>query len=425
MMNSGAIAGLALAALFIGLLLAGVFMHRRNQKHMTAADKGDRKSTQDASYASLENAAQTVDYRETMNRTRNSSYDLEFASSVTGVGVSVAPPPNRRRSSLWEDAAIVAARIPFDKVEVGQLLSRGGYGEVYKGTYREQVVAIKKLLPETRKDLAHIENFLTEIKLQAMLDHPHIVALLGVAWESLSELYAVSEFMAGGDLRALLQSYKQRRSTTLRASSPPRPGFNAAKVRIALHVAHALTYLHSLQPPVLHRDLKSRNVLLSDTLDAKLTDFGSSRVRATTQSQATMTAGVGSSLWMAPEVMVGQRYDDKSDVFSLGVVLSELDTHELPYANAKGSHHELKSSSTGSGSESTASTGSSSGRSLPETAILQLVSTGRLQVQFSRACPPVMEALARRCISVDPRERPTAAEVLYQLHVVLRTLETL
>ncbi|TYZ57860.1 hypothetical protein PybrP1_001973, partial [[Pythium] brassicae (nom. inval.)] len=205
-LNSGAVAGLALAALFIGLLVSGVFMRRRNKKQAMVADKGIAKST-DESYASLENAAQTAGYRETMHRTRNSSYDMAFAASVTGVGVGVV---GRHRSSLWEDSAIVAARVPFDKVEVGQLLSRGGYGEVYRGT--------------------------------------------------------------------------------------------------------------------------------SDSGD----------------------------------------------------------------------------------NTSEPSAGSSGGRSLPETAILQLVSTGRLQVRFSQAYPPEMETLARQCISVDPRERPTAAEVLYQLHVVLR-----
>uniref|UniRef100_H3G6I1 Protein kinase domain-containing protein n=1 Tax=Phytophthora ramorum TaxID=164328 RepID=H3G6I1_PHYRM len=89
----------------------------------------------------------------------------------------------------------------------------------------------------------------------------------------------------------------------------------------------ALTYLHSCAPPVIHRDLKSSNILLNQAMDAKVTDFGISRERI----DATMTAGVGTSLWMAPEVMLGERYDDKADMFSFGVVLSELDQHTTPY----------------------------------------------------------------------------------------------
>lgn len=88
--------------------------------------------------------------------------------------------------------------------------------------------------------------------------------------------------MEGGDLRTLLIKYYE--------NDHPR-GFDPAKIKMALQVAHALTYLHSLDPVVLHRDLKSRNILLTDSLDAKITDFGASRER----SDKTMTAGVGTS----------------------------------------------------------------------------------------------------------------------------------
>ncbi|POM59167.1 TKL/DRK protein kinase, partial [Phytophthora palmivora] len=199
------------------------------------------------------------------------------------------------------------ARIPREKIEVGELISQGGYGEVYKGTFNGLTVAVKKMIPANRKSVSHVNNFLTEIKLMASLDHPCIVQLV--------------EFMDGGDLRALLASYDKKHNPV---------GFDDSKVKIALHVAHALTYLHSLNPVVIHRDLKSRNILLTVDLDAKLTDFGVSRERV----DHTMTAGVGTSLWMAPEVLMGERYDDKADVFSFGVVLSELDLQVLPYSHA-------------------------------------------------------------------------------------------
>ncbi|GAB9471103.1 Tkl protein kinase [Globisporangium polare] len=406
-LSSEVIVGLVLGALVLGLLIAGFVMRRRSGKK-NAAPSSTKSSarTIEEGYSTLESIR--MEPRDAaMNSTRHMSYESDMR-----------PSPRRRSSgSIWEDAVIVAARIPFDKVHVGKLLSRGGFGEVYRGTYRDQIVAIKKLLPETRKDLQHIESFLGEIKLQASLDHPHIVTFLGVAWESLSDLYALSEFMERGDLRSLLVKYNEPGSGTPQ-------GFSYEKVKIALQIAHALTYLHSLQPQLLHRDLKSRNILLTSKLDAKLTDFGSSRVCATPQD-ATMTAGVGSSLWMAPEVMVGKRYDEKSDVFSLGIVLSELDTHELPYSHRKEASSgggQIASTSKSLGSNTGAGGG---GRSLPETAILQMVSMGKLQVQFSRNCPPEMVALAHKCINVDPHERPTAAEVLYQLHVVLRLFETM
>ncbi|EEY58351.1 protein kinase [Phytophthora infestans T30-4] len=164
------------------------------------------------------------------------------------------------------------------------------------------------LLPSTRGNLQHVTDFLTEAKLTSSMDHPRIVTFVGL--------------MDGGDLQSLLNKYEATKHPV---------GVDREKATIALHVCHALTYLHSLMHPGIHRDLKSRNILLNQSREAKLTDFCISNERI----DRTMTAGVGTSLWMAPEVMLGEKYDVKADVFSFGVVLSELDVHTLPYAQTK------------------------------------------------------------------------------------------
>eukprot|EP00644_Phytophthora_capsici_P009419 jgi/Phyca11/563952/estExt2_Genewise1.C_PHYCAscaffold_130408 len=277
-------------------------------------------------------------------------------------------------------------RIPMEKLTQGKLLNKGGYGMVYRGSYRGEPVAIKTLLPEQRKTLRQINAFLAEIKLMGALEHPRIVRLLGVAWDSLADLCSVAEYMEGGDLRTLLNYFEYHEC---------RPhGFDLDKARIALHVAHSLTYLHSLDPLVLHRDLKSKNILLTDNLDAKITDFGVSRE----SSDRTMTAGVGTSLWMAPEVMMGERYGSSADIFSFGVVLSELDSHVLPYAAAKETD---------------------SGRVIPDTALLQLVSLGLLRIEFSPHAPQALADLAHACVDLDPQARPDAGEVLYRLQLIM------
>ncbi|CAH0473585.1 unnamed protein product [Peronospora belbahrii] len=112
-----------------------------------------------------------------------------------------------------------------------------------------------------------------------------------------------------------------------------------------------------------------------------------------------MTAGVGTSLWMAPEVMMGEEYNEKADVFSMGVVLSELDFHTLPYSNAV----EVKNQN----------------RNIASAAIVHLVATGKLRVEFSSAGSRLMAELGLSCVALNPDDRPTAAEVLYKLHTIL------
>lgn len=303
---------------------------------------------------------------------------------------SSSPSPDRRASSvLWDDEVVISWRVPREKIVLDSLINRGGYGDVYKGTYNGEQVAIKTLLPETKRNLKHVRAFIAEVKMMAALEHSHIVQFVGVAWDSISDLCVLSEFMTGGDLRALLVHYEATQHTQ---------GFDHSKVKIALHIAHALTYLHSLPQPVIHRDLKSKNVLLTPGLDAKLTDFGVSRKR----EDCTMTVGVGTSLWMAPEVMTGKRYDTAADMFSFGVVLSELDVHTLPYSHAKEN--------------------GGLGRRMPDPAILRMIAASSLHVEFSPQLLPEVVELGCACVSIDPKQRPTAPEALYQLQTMLHKL---
>ncbi|GMF33823.1 unnamed protein product [Phytophthora lilii] len=290
------------------------------------------------------------------------------------------------QTGLWNDDVITARRIPRDKVHVQHLLSRGAFGEVYSGLYKQERVAIKMLLPQMRGVIQQVNTFLAEAKMTSTMEHPRIVSFVGVAWDSLSDICVVLEYMDGGDLRSLLTNYE--------ATGHP-VGFNREKVTIALQVCHALAYMHSLSPPVIHRDLKSRNVLLNQGLEAKLTDFGISRERL----DRTMTAGVGTSLWMAPEVMMGNKYDDKADIFSFGVVLSELDVHTLPYAKAMAT--------------------ATANNQMACAVMLQKVAMGTLRVEFSKVGSRAMVELGCACVSVYPDERPTAAEILYKLQTIL------
>ncbi|KAI9918484.1 hypothetical protein PsorP6_011868 [Peronosclerospora sorghi] len=384
-LSGGAIAGIAVGVACLAFVLAAFVVVRKRVKKQQqprfSLSKCPASSTFGDSCAvplgSSKLAPPGVFGRLHSHRHKTEAPDMTSVFSLKGdeqdpfMRRTVAP-----SGKIWDDPVLLAARIPYDQLALERRIARGGFGEVYLASFKGQPVAVKTLLPETSEDLEEIQALFTETKVLAQLAHPCIVQFIGIAWESIQSVACVTEYLVGGDLRSLLNHF---------VATPTHPrGFDHDKVKIALDIAHGLTYLHALEPCLLHRDLKSRNVLLTSQLNAKLTDFGVSRER----SDGMMTNAVGTSLWMAPEVMLGHHYDGKADMFSFGVLLSELDTHLMPYANVRNAN----------------------GRKLGEATILKRVAAGDLRVEFSRECHANVLALARACLALDPTDRPTAAE---------------
>ncbi|KAJ8556728.1 hypothetical protein ON010_g9236 [Phytophthora cinnamomi] len=158
---------------------------------------------------------------------------------------------------------------------------------------------------------------------------------------------------------------------------------------MAVGVARALEYLHAYSPPIIHRDLKSKNILLTKLLEAKVIDFGVSRGRL----DNTMTAGVGTPYWTAPEILEGKRYTEQADIYSFGVVLSELDTCKIPFHDCMGTN----------------------GKKAKPFRILQEVMLGVLRPSFSEECPPRIRRIGIACCQHDPARRPTAAQLVDML----------
>ncbi|CEG42890.1 tkl drk protein kinase [Plasmopara halstedii] len=184
---------------------------------------------------------------------------------------------------LTTDSNLVGKRIAWERIEVGPLLSRGAFGEVWACRYAGKKVAVKRLLQTKKLTFQETAKFINEIQLTASLKHPHIVRFIGVAWSSLENLAMVEEFLPRGDLQQFL-----KRSGDLMT-------WARDKVDMAIGIAKAIDYLHSRQ--VIHRDLKARNILLTKRLQPKLIDFGTSRVWKLND----MTAGIGTPFWTAPE----------------------------------------------------------------------------------------------------------------------------
>ncbi|GLE01558.1 hypothetical protein PINS_up010388 [Pythium insidiosum] len=354
------------------LVLVAWWLRRRCRREKSSSDDDDALTT---ARDSMRNNTLTVELLSKTHGTHTASTQASSATvSSHGEDVTVHRQAfHTAAAAALSDPEISQLRVSMLELLVGEKISHGAFGEVFLGEYRNVPVAIKRLSPQHRHDIKQLRSFLSEAKLTASLHHARIIDFVGVAWKTPTDVHVVTEYMSGGDLRSLLSMYQQQRRAT---------GFNAHKLRIALHIVEALSYLHSRRPPVLHRDLKSRNVLLSTQHDAKLIDFGVSRERA----DQTMTAGVGTLRWMAPEVMQGGRYSDKADIFSFGVMLSELDTHRIPY--------------------------NVDGAPMNDLAIITQVSMGKLVVEFSADADKNIVRLARACMAFDAVTRPSADQVL-------------
>ena len=147
-------------------------------------------------------------------------------------------------------------------------------------------------------------DFMQELNLMRQLSHPNITKVLGACTKQDGTMLMVTELLRRGNLYSVL--HVDRRKLKL-----------SWLVKLASEMASGMGYLHGRR--IIHRDLKSLNLLLGDDWNMKITDFGLSRV-STANSQSVMTGQVGTCHWMAPELIRGDQYTEKVDVYSFGMV---------------------------------------------------------------------------------------------------------
>ncbi|KAG9400492.1 hypothetical protein AC1031_010711 [Aphanomyces cochlioides] len=258
-------------------------------------------------------------------------------------------------------------RIDFKELTMGELIGQGAFGTVHKATWRGTLVAVKILqVQHLSPDV--LEEFETEVHIMSVLRHPNICLLMGACMDPPTRCLVV-EYLPKGSLWCVLRQ----------------PGVDISlkkQLGFALDTALGMHYLHTFDPPILHRDLKSPNLLVDGSYRLKISDFGLARVKAHHQ---TMTGNCGTTQWMAPEVLAAEKYTEKADVFSFGVVCWETVTHACPY----------------------------DGLSQIQAALGVL--NHNLRPTIPPDCPPFLKKLMTVCWGPVPEKRPTFAHIIDML----------
>ncbi|KAI4307212.1 hypothetical protein L6164_030423 [Bauhinia variegata] len=294
-------------------------------------------------------------------------------------------------AKIFTEKELRKATNNFDE---SMVLGQGGTGTVYRGVLSDnKVVAIKKSKIVDQKPVV---QFINEVIVLSQINHRNVVKLLGCCLETQVPLL-VYEFVTNGTLSDHLHNESQscQLSWTIR-------------LRVATETAGALAYLHSAtSTPIIHRDVKTTNILLDDNLIAKVSDFGASKLVPLNKTQVT-TLVQGTLGYLDPEYFQTSKLTEKSDVYSFGVVLTELLTSKKALSFERPENERNLATHFVS--------------SIREGCLLQILDNSLVNHKNTRQLKEVAN-LAEECLRVKGEERPTMKEVALELERI-RIMDT-
>lgn len=304
-------------------------------------------------------------------------------------GLSSNLPPTKREMEEWE--------IDPTKLILKNMVAQGTFGTVHRGVYNGQDVAVKFLDwgEEDTMSRTQIESFRSafkqEVEVWHKLDHPNVTTFIGASMGSANlqipsfqkgnDGYfhvgsniccVVVEYLAGGTLKDYLIRNRRRKLA-----------FKVV-IQLALDLSRGLAYLHAKK--IVHRDVKSENMLLDTKRNLKIADFGVARVEASNPKD--MTGETGTLGYMAPEVLDGKPYNRKCDVYSFGICLWETYCCDMPYPD------------------------------LSFTEMTHAVVHQNLRPTIPRCCPTALGHVMRKCWDQHPDKRPEMAHVVQLIEAI-------
>ncbi|KAK2448531.1 PAS domain-containing protein tyrosine kinase family protein [Trifolium repens] len=301
-----------------------------------------------------------------------SSFNVNSTSSTSscGSGSGSSSAPNNR---VDVDSDCLDYEILWEDLTIGENIGQGSCGTVYHALWYGSDVAVKVFSKQEYSEDV-IQSFRQEVSLMKKLRHPNILLFMG-AVTSPQRLCIVTEFLPRGSLFRLLQ-----RNTS-------KPDWRR-RVHMALDIARGVNYLHHCNPPIIHRDLKTSNLLVDKNWTVKVGDFGLSRIKHETYLET--KTGKGTPQWMAPEVLRNEPSNEKSDVYSFGVIMWELATEKIPWDT------------------------------LNAMQVIGAVGFMNHRLEIPEDIDPQWASIIESCWHTDPASRPTFQELLERLKELQR-----
>lgn len=252
-------------------------------------------------------------------------------------------------------------------IHIGSVIGTGTFGQVYKAKWKGVTIAIKKL-PSSCLSSDLMKEFRKEVSIMRSLTHPNVLQFFGCCMAP-PDICLAMEFMCRGSLYSILHN-------------PQLPMNLSLALRLLIDAAKGCLYLHSCSPPIIHRDLKSHNLLVDEHWKVKVCDFGLSAILSS-PSQALTACGTPS--WTAPEVLRRMHYTMQVDIYSFGIVMFECVTRQEPYDGMS-----------------------------PYMVIFGVANEG-LRPTFPPEVPSPYSKVAKECWAEEPEMRPNFSQVLQNL----------